>query len=74
MAVVMSLREAIVKKVEGQSNEDLREIIEDSIGQDERALPGLGVLFETIWKQIDTNTQNQLIDALQQGLKAKPSS
>jgi len=69
--ISMSLREAIVKRVQDRDEEELMEIINDSVHADERALPGLGVLFEIIWDHIDAPTKNQLVSELKQHL---PSS
>lgn len=53
--ILLSLRQAIFfKRVEGRSNEELVQIIQDSIDAEEKVLPGLGVLFEMIWKNSDT--------------------
>jgi len=60
----LNLRQAIVERVKGKSEEELAEVIHDSIGTDERALPGLGVLFEMIWQNIDEAAQKQLVTAL----------
>jgi small acid-soluble spore protein I (minor) len=60
----LNLRQAIIQRVKEKNNEELREVIEDSIGSDERALPGLGVLFEIIWEHSDAAVQNQMVDTL----------
>lgn len=60
----LNLRQAIVRRVEDKSSEELRDVIEDSIGGDDRALPGLGVLFEIIWKHTEENVQQELIETL----------
>ncbi|WP_372008461.1 small acid-soluble spore protein SspI [Paenibacillus chitinolyticus] len=62
--MILSLRQAIVQRVEGKSNDELKEIIDDSIDGQEQALPGLGVLFEVIWKNIDSEKQSELVAAL----------
>jgi small acid-soluble spore protein I (minor) len=36
--------------VQGKNVDELTEIVQGSIGGEEMALPGLGVLFEMIWK------------------------
>lgn len=46
----LDLRQAIVQRVQGKEDEELTDIIESSIDSEEMALPGLGVLFEMIWK------------------------
>ena len=32
-------------------------------------LPGLGVLFEVIWKNADENEKHEMLETLEQGLK-----
>ena len=65
----LNLRQAIIERVKGKSEEQLSEVIQDSIGADERALPGLGVLFEIIWQNIDDATQQQLVSSLSHHLE-----
>lgn len=48
--MILSLRQAIVQRVHDKTEDELTEVIEDSIGGDDKALPGLGVLFEIIWE------------------------
>ncbi len=64
----LNLRQAIIQRVHDKSDEELLEVIEGSIGNDERTLPGLGVLFELIWNQIDEQQQQGLITALNESL------
>lgn len=61
---VIDLRQAIVRRVQENSAKELSEVIEDSIGADERALPGLGVLFEMIWQQSSEQEQGRMVDSL----------
>lgn len=65
----ITLRQAIVQRVQNKSNDELQEVIEDSIGGEERVLPGLGVLFEIIWQHSETNIQNQLVETLKEHLE-----
>ncbi|MDQ1911925.1 small acid-soluble spore protein SspI [Paenibacillus sp. GD4] len=60
----LNLRQAIVQRVQGKNDEELRGVIEDSIDAQEQVLPGLGVLFEIIWKNCGADVQNQLISTL----------
>jgi small acid-soluble spore protein I (minor) len=66
----LNLRQAIIQRVQDKSDEDLLEVIEGSIGNDERALPGLGVLFEIIWKHIDEQQQHDLVSVLNTNLQS----
>jgi small acid-soluble spore protein I (minor) len=65
----LNLRQAILQRVQNKSNDELHEVIEDSIGGEERVLPGLGVLFEIIWQHCDADTQNGLIEKLHEHLQ-----
>lgn len=65
----LDLRQAIVRRVEDKNTEELRGVIEDSIGGDDRALPGLGVLFEIIWKNTDEAVQQELVNTLKEHLQ-----
>lgn len=64
----LNLRQAIIQRVQNKTNEELTDVIAGSIDSDERALPGLGVLFEIIWQHSDEKTQQQLVDTLSKHL------
>lgn len=66
--VTVDLRQAIINRVQANSVQDLTEVIEESIGADERTLPGLGVLFEMIWQQCSQPEQQRMVEALHQQL------
>jgi small acid-soluble spore protein I (minor) len=61
---IIDLRQAIVRRVQDNTAQELSEVIDDSIGADERALPGLGVLFEMIWQQSSEPEQSQMVNSL----------
>lgn len=46
----LNLRQAIIQRVHDKTNEELQDIVDDSVGNAEVTLPGLGVLFELIWE------------------------
>jgi small acid-soluble spore protein I (minor) len=68
MNVTINLRQAVLKKIQDKSTEEIAEIIEGSIGGDEMALPGLGVLFEIIWENSEKATQQTLSETLKNHL------
>ncbi|MCM3628698.1 small acid-soluble spore protein SspI [Paenibacillus glycanilyticus] len=71
----LDLRQAIINNVRNNSKKEMKDVIEDSIGNDEKTLPGLGVLFEMIWKGISAEEQAKLIDVLHTKLQqSKPSA
>ncbi|MBT2292706.1 small acid-soluble spore protein SspI [Paenibacillus albidus] len=69
MPVTIDLRQAIIHKVHGQSEADLRHMIEGSVDGPEAALPGLGAVFEIIWKHLDSAKQDNLVTLLHEQLK-----
>lgn len=69
--MLLNLREAIIQRVQDKTKEDLFDVIEDSVGSEERSLPGLGVLFEMIWRQTDEEMHAQLVDSLKDHLETK---
>ncbi len=60
----IDLRQAINQRVQGKNVEELTDIVQSSIGGEEMALPGLGVLFEMIWKDSTAATRNKLVTTL----------
>lgn len=62
--VLLDLRQAIVNRVQDKTGDELNDIITDSIDSDERALPGLGVLFEMIWKNCSAPEKSKLVNTL----------
>ena len=64
----LDLRQAIVQRVQGKEDEELTDIIESSIDSEEMALPGLGVLFEMIWKNSTEAARKKMISVLKKQL------
>lgn len=73
MTVTMSLREAILHRVRDHGPDELRGVIEDSIGNAEVTLPGLGVLFEIIWQRSAPEDQQRMVEALHGELQKSSS-
>ncbi|WP_138495309.1 small acid-soluble spore protein SspI [Paenibacillus pinistramenti] len=74
MAIMMSLREAVIHKMNGNNLDGLKSMIDGSVDAQEAALPGLGVAFELIWKNIDSAKQDELVAVLDSALKASSKS
>jgi len=64
--VNIDLRQAILNNVHGKSAAELKEIIQDAVGQEEQVLPGLGVLFEVIWKHSQEEEKDGMVQVLHQ--------
>lgn len=65
----VNLRQAVIDNVSDSSVSDLRDTILDAIqsGED-KTLPGLGVLFEVLWKQSDLSKQSEMLQTLHKGI------
>lgn len=62
----VNLRQAVLQKVREKNTEELSQVVDDSVGGDDRVLPGLGVLFEIIWEHSEPDTQKILIQILKE--------
>jgi small acid-soluble spore protein I (minor) len=70
ISVNLNLRNAIITNVSGNSQDELKSTIVDAIqSKEEKMLPGLGVLFEVIWQNSDPNSQQEMLELLENGLK-----
>jgi small acid-soluble spore protein I (minor) len=66
----LNLRNAIIHNVSGNSQAELEDTIVDAIQNgEEKMLPGLGVLFEIIWKNSSEDEKREMLEALESGLK-----
>lgn len=64
----ISIREYIKKNFKDSTLEELKESIEESVEtNDEVVLPGMGVLFEILWK--NTNDRENILKLLHDNLK-----
>lgn len=71
----LNLRKAILTNIATNDQDELEATIVDAIQNgEEKMLPGLGVLFELIWKQSDEQNKQFMVDALEQGVKQETSS
>lgn len=66
----IDIRKAILHNIKENSPDELEATIVDAISLgEEKVLPGLGFLFELIWKQSDREGQLQMIEALAKGVE-----
>jgi small acid-soluble spore protein I (minor) len=65
----LDLRNAIITKLNGSTPTELKETIEDAIQSgEEKTLPGLGVLFEILWQNSSSETQDQMLATMSEHL------
>ncbi|MBN6186646.1 small acid-soluble spore protein SspI [Aneurinibacillus sp. BA2021] len=63
----LDLRAAIMQNMHGSSREDVRHTIVDAISSgEEKTLPGLGVLFELLWRDSNEQEKTKIIDCIHQ--------
>jgi small acid-soluble spore protein I (minor) len=66
----LNLRNAVIHNVSGNTQAELEDTIVDAIQNgEEKMLPGLGVLFEVIWKNSSEEEKKEMLSALEGGLK-----
>ncbi|RFU65948.1 small acid-soluble spore protein SspI [Peribacillus glennii] len=66
----LNLRHAIMQNISGNNQEQLEDTIVDAIQSgEEKMLPGLGVLFEVIWQNSSAQEKNEMLQALENGVK-----
>lgn len=67
----INIREAILTNIKENSRDELEATIVDAINDgQEKLLPGLGFLFELIWKQADEQDKLELLSMLQNGVES----
>jgi small acid-soluble spore protein I (minor) len=68
----LNLRNAVISNVAGNTQDELKDTIVDAIqAGEEKMLPGLGVLFEVIWQNASEEEKQEMLNALESGLKGK---
>ncbi|WP_066365954.1 small acid-soluble spore protein SspI [Neobacillus fumarioli] len=66
----LNLRNAIIHNVSNNTQDQLEDTIVDAIQSgEEKMLPGLGVLFEVIWKNSSEQEKKEMLQTLESGLK-----
>lgn len=60
----LNLRQAITTLVQDKSDSELNDMIANSVNSEEKALPGLGVIFEMIWQECSKPEQDKLVQTL----------
>jgi len=65
----IDIRKAIIGNLSTNNEEQLEQTIVESIENgEEKLLPGLGVLFELIWKHTEEHEKQKLIHSLKEGI------
>lgn len=65
----INIRDYIKNNFKDSNVEEIKESIEASIeSNDEVVLPGLGVLFEIVWKESNEDTHENILNHLKNGM------
>lgn len=71
MFMNIDIRKSIINNFQGTTKEDIKNSITDSLKEKEEiTLPGLGVFFEILWSNSDETLKDNILNTLQQNLKA----
>lgn len=65
----INLRQAVINNMKGSDSATVTTTIVDAIAVgEEKMLPGLGVLFEVLWKNITPEEKDRLANIISQGI------
>ncbi len=65
----IDIRKHIISNFKDSSVDEIRDSIVSGINSnDEIVLPGLGVLFEILWKNVDDDYKNKLLNVLKENI------
>lgn len=61
----LDIRKAVLANLNDSTWDDVSKTITDAVNtQEEKVLPGLGVMFEVFWKSCNDNEKNQVVSKL----------
>lgn len=59
------IREIVLQNLSGSSDEEIRGYIQETIDtREEEALPGMGILFEVVWKKSDDTERDKIMNKI----------
>lgn len=68
----ISIRNSIINNFKDSTIDDIEKSINDGINdKDELTLPGLGVFFEILWQNSDSELKNTIIKTIKNNLSKK---
>ncbi|MGI6425271.1 MAG: small acid-soluble spore protein SspI [Tepidanaerobacteraceae bacterium] len=70
METTMDIRNLVMQNLSGSTREEIEGYIQDTVDtREEEALPGMGILFEVVWKKLDTSEKNNIMDKIMQEIQ-----
>lgn len=70
----LDLRQAIRQRIQHQDAAGLYDVIEQSVHGEERALPGLGVLFEMLWEHSEEDWRQAAVQQIEAQINLEQQS
>lgn len=66
----VNIRKAVIDNISSSNNNSIKEIIDDATSSNtETILPGLGVMFEVLWKNSQANEKNDIVNRISESIK-----
>lgn len=66
----IDIRKNIIDNFKDSNIEEIKESIDEAIKENEEiTLPGLGVIFEILWKNIKNNQKEEILKNVYEGIK-----
>jgi len=70
----IDVRKAVIANMKNNDKKQIEQTIVDAIEkEEEKTLPGLGVLFELIWESSESEQKEEMVHALEQGIESTTS-
>ena len=61
----LDIRSLVLSNLSGSSSEEVRGYIQDTVDtREDDALPGMGILFELVWKKSDEPEKDQMMSKI----------
>jgi len=65
----IDIRQAVINNLINSTPQDILNTINDSLNQEEKVLPGLGVLMEKFWQNASAEDKNYVCGVIANSLK-----
>lgn len=65
----LDIRNLVLKNLAGSTREEIMGYISETIEtREEEALPGMGILFETVWQKSNDSERNRMMDKIMESI------
>lgn len=71
----LDIRSLVMNNLSGSSSDEVKGYIQDTIDtREEAALPGMGILFEVVWKKSNEQEKGQMMNKIMEEINRVPVS